>query len=202
MLGARQAQMKLDLQVRDLKSGNRFPKPFASVEEAAAWLKERPKFTEVLGIASHHVPAETSAELKACCRPLDAEEQLLCSELDAAEVAAARKRAEERMRKEAAEAEAQRKEMANADPNRPMDLRYTFDTGLAVADPMDGRPISDEVRAVVVAWIEERNSWVESRNQVVGEAKLSVYPAAIPAGQSERIIAGSFIPVTGPPKPQ
>jgi hypothetical protein len=193
--------MKLDLQVRDLKSGNRFPKPFASVEEAAAWLKERPKYTEVLGIASHHVPAETSAELKACCRALDPEEELLVNELDAAEEAAARKRAEERMKREAAEAEAQRKEMQSADPNRQMELRYTFDQGLHVADSMDSRTPSEEVLAEVKAWIEERNSWVESRNQVVGEAKLSVYPGTLPEGKTERIITGTFIPVSGPPKP-
>ena len=35
--------------------------------------------------------------------------------------------------------------------------------------------------------------------QVVGEAKLSVYPGTLPKGKTERIITGSFIPVSGPP---
>lgn len=192
--------MKLDLQIRDLKSGNRSPKPFDSVDAAKAWLKDRPKFTEVLGIASHHVPPEVSNELKACSRPLDEEEKLLVRELDAAEEAAMKKRAEERMKKELAEAEKQRKDLKDADPNRPMDVRYTYSDGLTNANSMDPREITDAIREAADAWVAERNTWVESRNQVVGDAKLQIYPNELPDGVTERIVSGTFIPVTAPAK--
>lgn len=192
--------MKLDLQIRDLKSGNRSPKPFDSVDAAKAWLKDRPKFTEVLGIASHHVPPEVSSELKECSRPLDPEEKLMVQQLDAAEESAMRKRAEERMKKELAEADKQRSEMKDADPNRPMDVRFTFNAGLSVANAMDSREITEEVRAAVMEWVAERNTWVESRNQVVGDAKLQIYPGPLPDGVTERIVTGTFIPVTAPKK--
>ena len=192
--------MKLDLQIRDLKSGNRAPKAFDSVDSAKAWLKDRPKFSEVLGIASHHVPPEVSNELKQCSRPLDEEEKLLVRELDAAEEAAMRKRAEERMKKDLAAAEKQRADLKDADPNRPLDVRYTFSDGLNNANPMDKREITDAVREAAKAWIEERNTWVESRNQVVGDAKLQIYPGELPDGVTERIVSGTFIPVTAPKK--
>ncbi len=192
--------MKLDLQIRDLKTGNRSPKAFESVDAARTWLEDRPKFTEVLGVASHHVPPEVSNELKTSCRPLDEEEKLLVRELDAAEEAALRKRASERLAKETAEAEKQREELATADPNRPMDLRFTFNAGLSVANPMDTRPITEEARAAAMEWVAERNTWVESRNQVVGDAKLHIYPGPLPDGVTERIVSGTFIPVTAPKK--
>ncbi len=192
--------MKLDLQTRDLKSGNRSPKTFESVDAAKAWLADRPKFTEVLGIASHHVPPEVSNELKQCSRPLDEEEKLLARELSAAEEVAMKKRAEERMKKELAEAEKQRADMKDADPNRPMDVRYTYSDGLTVASPLDTRTISDEAREAVAAWVAERNTWVESRNQVVGDAKLQIHNGPLPEGKTERIITGTFIPVAAPLK--
>ncbi len=192
--------MKLDLQIRDLESGDRSPKAFDSVEAAKAWLKDRPKFQEVLGIASHHVPPEVSAELKDCSRPLDAEEKLRATQLDANEQAAMKKRAEERMKKELAEADKQRDAMKDADPHRPMDLRFTFSDGLKLANAMDSREITSAAREAVDAWIAERNTWVESRGQVVGDARLSVYPGELPDGVSERIVSGTVIPVTAPTK--
>lgn len=192
--------MKLDLQIRDLKSGDRSPKPFDSVDAAKAWLKDRPKYMEVLGIASHHVPPEVSNELKECSRPLDPEEKIMVQQLDAAEEAAMRKRAEERMKKELAEADKQRTDMKDADPNRPMDVRFTFNAGLSVANAMDTRELTEEVRAAAMEWVAERNTWVESRNQVVGDAKLQIYPGPLPDGVTERIVTGTFIPVTAPKK--
>jgi flagellar biosynthesis GTPase FlhF len=193
--------MKLDLQLRDLKSGNRSPKTFESVDEARKWLVERPKYTEVLGIASHHVPAEVSNELRAAMRPLDAEEKLLEGQLAAAEDEAAEKRAAERRQRELAEAEKHRAELKDADPNRPMDLRYLYNKGVALVEQDDTRVISDEVKEAVAAWINERNEWVASRGQVVGDARIQVWPGPLPAGKTERVITGSFIPVTAPKKP-
>ena len=190
--------MKLDLQLRNLKTGETEQKPFESEEAAMAWLKERPQFTAVLGVASHHVPKEISDKLKNGCRPLDEEEIKLEKELAAAEEQA-RKRAEARRKAELAAAELHRKEMANADPNRPMEVRWTFDHGMSIADPADPRSITDEAREVVTAWVEERHEWVKGRGQVVGDAKVKVWPGPIPEGEGDnRVIQGTFIPVTAP----
>ena len=193
--------MKLDLQIRDLQSGDRSQKVFESVEEAEAWLKDRPKFTEVLGVASHNVPREVNDALRACRRPLDEEEKLLARQLDQALDDQMREAAEARRKKEIAEAEKHRKDMASADPNRPMELRYVFNRGVANATAADPRDPTEEALAAVMAWVEERNEWVQGRGQVVGDAKLQVWPGPIPEGKGdERIISGTFIPVTAPAK--
>ena len=69
--------MKFDLQTRDLKTGSTSPKTFESVEEGLTWLKDRPKYVDVMGIASHHVPLDISDQLKAAMGPLDYEEKAL-----------------------------------------------------------------------------------------------------------------------------
>jgi len=80
-----------------------------------------------------------------------------------------------------------------------MQIRYRFNAGLSVSDPTDSRAITDEARRAATAWVEERNEWVQSRGQCVGEAALQVWPGPIPAGsRTERIITGTFIPVTAP----
>ena len=69
--------MNFDLQTRDLKTGNTSSKTFESVEESLTWLKDRPNYVDVMGIASHHVPLDISEQLKAAMRPLDDEEKAL-----------------------------------------------------------------------------------------------------------------------------
>lgn len=191
--------MKLDLRVRDLKTGDTKNQPFASFDEAKSWLAARPRFTEVLGVASHNVAREISNELKDANRPLDDEETKLRDALEASVVKAEQLRRDEQARVQAAAAEAEQAALATADPNRPVDLRYTFNGGLMVVTPGDQRPISDEAREAVMAWIAERDEWVESRGQVVGDANLRVWPGPIPDGE-ERIVSGTFIPVSGPAK--
>jgi hypothetical protein len=188
--------MKLDLQTRDLTTGDRGPKAFTSEEEALAWLKERPKNIDVLGVASHHVPKDVGNQLKAAMRPLDEAERALVSKLDEAEVAAIRKQAEARRDADQLAAAARAKEMVNADPNREMNLRWTYNVDLRITEAGDTREISDEVKAVVDAWIAERQEWVEGRGQMVGDATIQVWPAELPDGTTERIIMGTFIPVT------
>ncbi|MCA9621146.1 MAG: hypothetical protein KC731_19125 [Myxococcales bacterium] len=189
--------MKIDLQTRDLKTGSTAPKAFDSLEDCKAWLAARPQYTEVLGIASHHVPAEVSDELKALRRPLDAEEQKLADDLDAAMQAARDRAAAQRRREEEAAAERHRQSMENADPGRPLTLRYLYNRGVVVADNADKRVPSQDVLAAIKEWVEERNTWVESRNQVVGDATITVHPGDLAEGQ-ERIISGTFIPVSAP----
>jgi hypothetical protein len=82
-----------------------------------------------------------------------------------------------------------------------MDVRYLYNAPLALTDGMDPRPISDEAREAVLAWVAERNEWVEGRGQIVGEAKVTVWPGPIAKAGADRVQGGSFIPVTAPPKP-
>ncbi len=192
--------MKIVLQTRDLKSGESTPKPFESEEAATKWLKDRPKFTEVLGLAGQPLPPELNDRLKAALRTLDAEEQVLEKQMEAAMEEAARKRAEAQRKKEADAAKKHADEMANADPNQPMEMRYTYDAGITKVDPVDPREISEAARQAVTEWVEERNDWVRGRGQVVGDAKLTVYPGQLPDGVSERIKMGTFVPVTAPKK--
>jgi hypothetical protein len=193
--------VKLDLQVRDLQSGDRSQKMFESADDAKVWLKDRPKFTEVLGVASHNVARDVSDALKACLRPLDEEEKLLVRQLDAAADDLLREAAKARRKKELAEVEKHRAELVNADPNRPLELRFVFNRGVANAIPGDPRDPTEEAIAAVMEWVEERNEWVRGRGQVVGDAKLQVWPGPIPEGKGDkRVISGSFIPVTAPAK--
>jgi hypothetical protein len=193
--------MKFDLQIRELKTGNTGRITFESVQEALAWLKDRPKYTEVLGMASHHISGEISDQLKAAMRPLDDEEQALEDTLREARNKAVEAAAKKLQLEIAAAAAQQLAAEGNADPKRPMELRWSYNDGLVKATPGDTREVSAEVQEAVAAWVEERNSWVESRNQIVGEARLSVWPAEIPEGKgNERILSGTFIPVTAPEK--
>ena len=191
--------MKIDLQIRDLKSGNTSQKKFESIEECEKWLRERPKFTDVLGVASHHIDRDVSLQLKAAKRPLDDVEKELDAKQEKVREEAMRRQAEEQRKAQEAAQKKHMEEMANADPNRVMDVRWRFDSGMMVGDRADNRTISDEVRKAVEAWIEERNSWVRGRGQVVGEASVKVWPGPIPEGEGdERVISGTFVPVTAP----
>jgi hypothetical protein len=75
-----------------------------------------------------------------------------------------------------------------------MAVRWDLDAGFSVADPYDPRPISDAAKQAVLEWIAERNSWVESRGQVVGEALVEVYPGPVPDKKSRVLPGGTFTP--------
>lgn len=192
--------MKIDLQIRDLETGNTSQMAFESIEVAKSWLEQRPKYIEVLGVASHHIPAEVSDQLKAARRALDDDEKELIEKHDQALEAAHLEAAKARQREEAASVEKHRQEMAGLDANAPMKLRFLFNKGVCVADTADKREPSQACLAAVKAWIEERNSWVESRGQVVGDANIEVYPGELPDGTDDPIISGTFVPVSAPAK--
>jgi hypothetical protein len=191
---------KITLKLKDLKSGETSFGEFEDEEATLAFLKERPRFTDVLGVAFGGLTTEENARLKAAMRPLDDEERaaekaLVEVEAKAADVARAARRKEE----EAARA-VHRESLKNADPNRPMGVRYRYDTGLDLVDADDPREITAEAREAVLAWVAERNEWVESRNQIVGEAKVIVWPGPLPRPGADRVQSGTFVPVTAPPK--
>jgi hypothetical protein len=192
---------KITLKLQDLTKGETSFKEFDDEEAALAFLRARPPMVDVLGVVFDGLSAEQNARLKAAKRPLDPEERAAEERLaDAAEQAAEAARALRERETEAARA-AHREAMKTADPNRPMEVRYLYNAPLSLTDAMDPRSITDEAREAVLAWVAERNEWVEGRGQIVGEAKVTVWPGPIPKKGAERVQGGSFIPVTAPPKP-
>ena len=180
---------KITLKLQDLATGDRSFEEFEDEAATLAWLRQRPHMVDVLGVVFEGLSPEQNNRLKAAKRPLDEAER-------AAEAARALREKET----EAARA-AHREALKTADPNRPMEVRYLYNAPLSLTDSMDPRPISDEAREAVLAWVAERNEWVEGRGQIVGEAKVTVWPGPIPKKGADRVQGGSFIPVTAPPKP-
>ena len=190
--------MKIILQVRDLHDGSPSQQPFDTLEGATAWLKERPRFKSVIGVANADIDPEIDNQLRAALRPLDEEEQ-------AAERLIDEKLKQELMRRNQAMMQMQQQALAreaakpkNTDPNRIMMLRWTYKSELAIVEPGDERSIPEEAREAAMAWIAERNTWVEDRGQMVGDASLQVWPGPIPEGSFDRVEYGTFIPVTAP----
>ncbi|AKT38727.1 hypothetical protein [Chondromyces crocatus] len=192
----------IDLQVRDLDTGDRSIASFPSEEEAITWLNDRPRFQEVMGVAMTGLAHEIDARLRAALRPLDDEEREKAQALETKALEDAQKRAEEAQKREQATAEAHRAALASAPPDRPMEIRYRYDRDLELVDVNDTRPITPEAREAVLAWVAEREEWVRGRGQTVGEARVTVYPAGIPAqARGERVRTGSFVPITASAKP-
>jgi hypothetical protein len=192
--------MKIMLKLENMKTGDSSIEEFADEEATIAWLRERPRFTDVLGVVFEGLTREQNERLKKSMRPLDDEEREAEKQLAEGRAKDAQAQREVRQKEEEAAQAAQREAQKNLNPDRPMEVRYRYDTALSVVDPNDSRDISDEVRAAVAAWVAERNEWVESRGQIVGEAKMTVFPGALPKPGADRIQHGSFVPVTGPKK--
>ncbi len=191
---------KITLKLQDLTKGESSFQEFDDEAATLAYLRARPAMVDVIGVAFEGLTPEQNARLKAAKRPLDAaehaaEEHLAEAAEKASEVAAALRAKEV----EGARA-AHREALKTADPNRPMEVRYLYNAGLSLVDAEDPRAISDEAREAVLAWVAERNEWVEGRGQIVGEAKVTVWPGVIGKKGSDRVQGGTFIPVTAPPK--
>ncbi len=193
---------KITLKLQDLQNGVASFREFEDEPEAMAFLRERPRFTDVLGVVFEGLTKEQNARLREAMRPLDEEEKK--AEAVLAEIArkAVEEAAEARQREEEAAIAAHRAAMKTADPNRVMEVRYRFDTGITLLDPTDPREVTEEARAAILEWVTERNTWVEDRGQVVGDAKLSVWPGTLPKAGMARVQGGSFIPVSAPAKPE
>jgi hypothetical protein len=134
-------------------------------------------------------------------RPLDDDERLVVKEIDLEAEKARLERDKAKRAKELLDAEAHKHAMKNADPDRPMEIHWTYDHGMSASDAADTRPISEDVKKAVMAWIAERNEWVIGRGQIVGEANVTVWPGKIPASEGgERVKMGKFFPCTAPEK--
>jgi hypothetical protein len=192
--------MKIMLKLENMNTGEPSLEEFADEESTMAWLRERPRFTDVLGVVFEGLTREQNDRLKATMRPLDAEEKATEKALAEKRKQEAEALAEKRAREDEVAQAAHRAAQKDLTPNRPMEVRYRYDSGLSLTDRDDPREISEEVRAAVMAWVNERNEWVESRGQIVGEAKVTVHPGALPKPGADRVQHGSFVPVTGPKK--
>jgi hypothetical protein len=195
------AMGKITLKLQNLTDGDTSYQELADEAATLAWLRERPRFVDVLGVVFEGLTPEQNARLKEAKRPLDAEETAAEQRLAAAAGKAAELAQALREKEALAARAAHRETLKNADPNRPMEVRYLYNAALALTDQEDPRPISDEARAAVLAWVAERNEWVESRGQIVGEAKVTVWPGPLSKPGMDRVQGGTFIPVTGPAKP-
>lgn len=178
--------MAIQLKVRDIRTGDAKVAEFESVDVAEAWLRERPRFTEVLG-PSHPgaIPPADEARLRQALRPFDDEErkaQEAQDERDAEVIRKALAVEQEKMRKEI---EARREANKDADPERPMTVSWERGRGVENADPADDREPTEAVRKAVAEWVVERDSWVHSRGQYVVSATVVVWPGALPKGVSE-----------------
>jgi hypothetical protein len=191
--------MKIILKLQALETGDTSFREFENEEATIAFLRERPRFTDVLGVVFEGLSREQNDRLKAAMRPLDAEEVAAEAKLKKARETAAEA---QRVTREAEDEQARlarRESLKSLDPNRPMDVRYHYSGSITPVDPDDTRELTAEVRDAILAWVAERNEWVESRGQIVGEAKLTVLPGELKKG-ADRVQHGSFVPVTGPAK--
>jgi hypothetical protein len=193
---------KIMLKLEDMKKGDASNREFENEEATIAFLRERPRFTEVLGVVFEGLTPEQNARLKAAMRPLDDEERAASQALDKARERAAEAVRAEREKAALAAQAAHREAMKTADPNRAMEIRYIYGNGLSIVDQADPRSISDEARDAVLAWVAERDEWVADRGQIVAEAKVTVWPGTLPKPTSDRVQGGTFIPVTAPAKPE
>lgn len=186
---------EFQIKVRNLETEETLIATLDSYEDALTWLEERPQYIEVITVISDVSPKQLG-DLRAAMRPYDDDEKALIAS-HAAQLAEAVRRSREADEARAAADEKLAREAAkNADPNRPMKVRWTIDEGFASNDPFDDRPINDVVQAAVIAWVQERNGWVSDRGQFVAEAEVEVYPADVPGGdESERVLrGGKFVP--------
>lgn len=135
---------KITLKLQDLQTGETSFRELEDEDATIAFLKDRPPMVDVLGVVFEGLTREQNNRLKAAMRPLDdaertAEAKLKVAAQQAKDEAEARRALEE----EAAHA-AHRHAMKSADPNRLMDVRYRYDSGLSLMDPADARDIPKE----------------------------------------------------------
>ncbi|MCX4247891.1 hypothetical protein [Paraliomyxa miuraensis] len=197
--------MAIELKIRDVRTGEARVASFESVGDAENWLRERPRFTEVLGPARHGaIPPGDEIRLREAMRPLDEEERAAQVEQDERSAQAIRKMMageQERMRQEM---EARREANRDADPNRPMVVGFERGKGMSNGDPADDREVTEVARKAVLAWVAERDTWVHSRGQYVASAQVVVWPGPLPSGTSEdeRVQAGGQFQVLAGTAPE
>src|SRR5262249_34261553 len=127
---------KITLKLQNLNTGDTSFKEFDDEAATLAFLSARPPMMDVMGVVFEGLTPEQNARLKSAKRPLDesekAAEERLAQKAEAAAEAAHALRAKETEKVQAAHREA----MKNADPNRPMEVRYLYNApDLKLTDP-------------------------------------------------------------------
>ena len=185
------AMSKIEFNIRHIKTGEVLGAEFPDLAAAEAWLVDRPAFTQVLRVVTTVAP-ETEARLREVMRPLDEQERGVI--IQAEEAAEATRRAElARLQQD--------KDTTPKDPNRQMTLHWNIADGLTMMDASDDREITSTAREAVLAWIAERDTWVEGRGERVAAASVSVWPGPVPGGsEDDRIPPGGKF-VTGSRSP-
>jgi hypothetical protein len=176
-----------EVKVRNLETGEMLVASMPDCDTCVRWLAQRPRNVEIVTVLSATSGADRE-RLHAAMRPYDADELALKRRYDEARSAAAAAAYAEAM----AKMQAEPAEDPNADPLRPMSIRYEVDAGLSCAG--DSRPITQVVRDAVAAWVAERNEWIAGRGQIVGEAHIDVWPGEVPPGESRVCEGGRFYP--------
>lgn len=183
-----------DLRLRNLESGEYLIASFEREEDVAEWLIHRPAMMEVLGLkTASHDPA-VHDRLRPLVRPPSAEERARLLVLDAQDTLARAQQVEAESRREREEAAAHIEAMRTADPNRIMQVRWTKAEGYTLVDRFDPRPVNDDVRAAIAAWVTERNEWVHPRGLEVVEATVEAWPGPLKPGQERILGGGHFVP--------
>lgn len=183
-----------NLRVRNLATGEMLIATFEHEEDVAAYLIERPEMFEVIGLRTNFEDPAVHARLKPLIRPLNDEERARMAVLDAQDALARAEAQAAEARRAKAEVEAHKERMRTADPNRPMKVTWARGGGFAMLDPADTRAISAEAQEAVLAWVAERNTWVESRGQEVEEAVVEVWPGPMPRDGERVLPGGRFTP--------
>ena len=133
--------MPLQLKIRRLQSGETLIAEFESVADAETWLRERPKFVDVLGTVGG-LGESVDKRLRAAMRPFDDDELGLVAQQDAIAAESVRRAMEER-----------EQELANADPGRLMHVAWDHESGMHNGEAGDTREIPEVVREAVLAWV-------------------------------------------------
>ncbi|HEX3346181.1 MAG TPA: hypothetical protein VHS09_16470, partial [Polyangiaceae bacterium] len=141
----------IKLRIRNLQTRETGVAAFETDAEAFLWLKDRPRFVEVIGMAGQtSTPMEVQDRLRAAMRPLDDDERLAEREM---ELLVEKEELEREKAARVKEAELQAKhkeEQRTADPERLMEVRWRFDRDMVLTDPNDPRPITDDARAAIL----------------------------------------------------
>lgn len=178
--------MAIQLKIRDIRTGDAQVAEFESVADAETWLRERPRFVEVLGPARHGaIPSGDEMRLREAMRPLDEEERQAQAQQDLRSAEAIRKAMANEQQRMRQEMEARREANRDADPNRPLVVSWERGKGMRNADPVDDREVTELARKAVLAWVAERDTWVHPRGQYLVNAQVVVWPGPLPAGTSE-----------------
>lgn len=187
------AMSDIEIKIRKLKTGEALVACFESEADAAQWLRERPAYVEVLGSAPSLDP-EITERLKEALRPYDDEEKAYIKAEEQRLIEAHRAAVEAEQRQAERDREARREAVRNLGANEPMVLDWSLEGGLVKKEPDDPREITDAVRRAFDAWLEERKSWVAAPKIIV-EARVTVWPGAVPSGNEEDRIheGGRFV---------